>query len=62
MPMAIASPWVSDSNFSVSRKYDKKNVNGKVQFVLMQQMEKCALDVLVAPDLLLEGIDFYSKN
>lgn len=43
-------------------KYDKKNVNGKVQFVLMQKMEKCALDVLVEPELLLEGIDFYSKS
>ena len=42
-------------------KFDKKNVNGKVQFVLMESMEKCMLDVLVQPALLLEGMNFYAQ-
>jgi len=40
-------------------KYDKKNVNGKVNFVLLNKMESCKIDIQVNKDLLVEGIEYY---
>lgn len=43
-------------------KYDKKNVSGKVNFVLLDTLEHCQLDVQLSTDTILEGLDFYVKN
>lgn len=43
-------------------KYDKKNVSGKVNFVLLDSLEKCQLDVKVNPDLVKEGLLYYMEN
>lgn len=40
-------------------KYDKKNVNGKINFVLAKEMEQCVLDVQVPAELLSKGVDYY---
>ena len=40
-------------------QFDKKNVNGKVNFVLLTQMENCKIDVQVDRDLLIEGLNYY---
>ena len=40
-------------------KYDKKNVSGKVNFVLLEQMEKCALDIKLDPELIQKGLLYY---
>ena len=40
-------------------QYDKKNVNGKVNFVLLEDMEQCVIDVQVADELLVEGLNYY---
>jgi 3-dehydroquinate synthase len=42
-------------------KYDKKNVSGKVNFVLLEAMETCLIDVQVNPDLLKEGLLYYME-
>ncbi len=42
-------------------RYDKKNVNGKVNFVLLESMERCKLDVQVPSELLNEGIEYYLR-
>lgn len=42
-------------------KFDKKNVSGKVNFVLLENMEKCILDLTVSNSLLLEGFAFYAE-
>ncbi len=39
--------------------YDKKNVNGKVFFVLLNEMEDCSIDRQVPDELILEGLDYY---
>jgi 3-dehydroquinate synthase len=41
--------------------YDKKNVNGQVNFVLLKDLENCVWDVVVNEDLLLEGFDYYAE-
>ena len=43
-------------------QYDKKNVSGKVNFVLLDRLEKCQLDVSVNPDLVKEGLLYYMEN
>lgn len=43
-------------------KYDKKNVSGKVNFVLVEALETCQLDVQIDPNLIEEGILFYMEN
>ncbi len=40
-------------------QYDKKNINGKVNFVLLENLEECKLDVLVDDALLVEGLEYY---
>jgi 3-dehydroquinate synthase len=40
-------------------QYDKKNVNGKVNFVLLDKMESCKIDIHVNKELLVEGIEYY---
>jgi len=40
-------------------QYDKKNVNGQVNFVLLENLEECKLDVLVEDSLLLAGLEYY---
>ena len=40
-------------------KYDKKNVSGKVNFVLVEKLEKCKLDIQLSPEMIREGIDYY---
>ncbi len=43
-------------------QYDKKNVNGQVNFVLLDKMESCKIDIQVNPDLLVAGIQYYIKS
>ncbi|MFD1316308.1 3-dehydroquinate synthase [Namhaeicola litoreus] len=40
--------------------YDKKNVSGQVNFVLLKEMENCIWDINVHEDLLLEGFAYYA--
>lgn len=42
-------------------KYDKKNVSGKVNFVLLEQMEKCKLDIHLDPELIQKGLLYYMR-
>ncbi len=42
-------------------QYDKKNVNGKVNFVLLKQMEKCEIDVQINNELIIEGLNYYQQ-
>lgn len=42
-------------------QFDKKNINGKVNFVLLNQLENCLIDVQVTDDLLLEGLEYFIK-
>lgn len=39
--------------------YDKKNVNGKVNFILLKNLEECEIDVQVPDDLITEGLEYY---
>ena len=39
-------------------KYDKKNVSGRINFVLLDDMESCRLDMQVGSDLLKEGLRY----
>ncbi len=39
--------------------YDKKNIGGKVLFVLLNQMEDCSIDNRVPDDLIPEGLNYY---
>jgi len=41
-------------------KFDKKNVSGKVNFVLLETLEKCKLDIQLPADLIEEGLLFYA--
>lgn len=43
-------------------KYDKKNVSGRINFVLVEKLENCKLDVQLSPELIQEGIHYYIKN
>ena len=43
-------------------KYDKKNVSGKVNFVLLEDMEKCHMDVQIDPQLVKEGFRYYMQK
>ena len=43
-------------------KYDKKNVSGKVNFVLLEALETCRMDVQIDADLIKEGILYYMEN
>ena len=40
-------------------KHDKKNVNGQVNFVLLNDFEKFQLDCKVSNELIIESIEFY---
>lgn len=42
-------------------KFDKKNVSGRINFVLLQDMESCKIDQQVSPDLIREGLLYSSK-
>jgi len=42
-------------------QFDKKNVSGKVNFVLLNQMEKCEIDVQVNDELIIEGLQYYTN-
>ena len=39
--------------------YDKKNVQGRVLFVLLSSLEQCSLDVQIDPALVQEGLRYY---
>ncbi len=39
--------------------YDKKNVNGKVNFILLKNIEECEIDVQVPDDIIEEGLSYY---
>lgn len=39
--------------------YDKKNVNGKINFILLKNIEQCEIDVQVPDDLIIEGLEYY---
>ena len=41
-------------------QYDKKNVSGKINFVLLNAIESCELDMQVNKELLREGLKFYN--
>ena len=41
-------------------KHDKKNVNGNVNFVLLNDFENHQLDCIVSEELLLESIEYYN--
>lgn len=40
-------------------KFDKKNVHGKVNFVLLDTIENCKLDIQLNPELIEEGLRYY---
>ncbi|NIJ45704.1 3-dehydroquinate synthase [Wenyingzhuangia heitensis] len=40
-------------------KHDKKNVNGQVNFVLLESIETCKIDCKVSVDLIQESLDYY---
>lgn len=42
-------------------QYDKKNVNGIVNFILLKKMEQCEIDVQVDEKLLIEGLNYYNS-
>jgi len=42
-------------------KHDKKNVNGQVNFVLLNDYEDCKLDCKVPVDLIIESFNFYNS-
>ncbi len=42
-------------------QYDKKNVNGIVNFILLKKMEQCEIDVQVDNNLLVEGLNYYQQ-
>lgn len=42
-------------------KHDKKNVNGQVNFVLLNDYEKFKIDCKVSTELILESIQFYNN-
>lgn len=39
--------------------FDKKNVNGIINFILLKEIEQCEIDVQVHNDLLIEGLKYY---
>ncbi len=43
-------------------KYDKKNVSGKVNFVLLERMENCKLDIQLDPKLIEKGLLYYMQS
>ena len=43
-------------------KYDKKNVSGKVNFVLLEGLEKCRMDIQIDPELVREGFLYYMQK
>jgi 3-dehydroquinate synthase len=42
-------------------KHDKKNVNGQVNFVLLNEYEDCKIDCKVPGELILESMEFYNS-
>lgn len=40
-------------------KHDKKNVNGQVNFVLLEEIEKCKIDCKVSVELIKASLDYY---
>ena len=42
--------------------YDKKNVKGRVNFVLLKDFEDCRIDVQVPDELLTEGLEYYLRE
>ncbi|MCF6296752.1 MAG: 3-dehydroquinate synthase [Flavobacteriaceae bacterium] len=42
-------------------QYDKKNVNGIVNFILLEKMKQCKIDVQVNKELLIEGLNYYRQ-
>lgn len=41
--------------------YDKKNVSGIVNFILLKDIEQCEIDVQVNNELLIEGLKYYQE-
>lgn len=41
--------------------FDKKNVSGKINFVLLDRMEHCQIDQQLEPELIREGFSFFSE-
>ena len=42
-------------------KHDKKNTHGRINFVLLEAIGKCRLDVVVDEKLIYEAFDYYDK-
>ncbi len=40
--------------------YDKKNVSGVIHFVLLEDMERCKIDQRITPELIREGLLYFS--
>ncbi|MEO9571664.1 MAG: 3-dehydroquinate synthase [Polaribacter sp.] len=49
------------SNIIELLKHDKKNVNGQVNFVLLNDFENHKIDCKVPEDLIMESMEFYNK-
>jgi len=43
-------------------KHDKKNINGQVNFVLLEAMGTCKIDCKVSPELIIESLDYYLED
>lgn len=43
-------------------KYDKKNVNGAVNYILLEAVEKFVIDVKAPTDLIKAGFDYYNSG
>ena len=43
-------------------KYDKKNSQGKVKFVLLHSLGQPAIDVEVPPEDIFDAFEFYQNN
>ncbi len=41
--------------------FDKKNVNGIINFILLKEIEQCEIDVQVHNDLLIDGLKYYLR-
>jgi 3-dehydroquinate synthase len=42
-------------------KHDKKNINGQVNFVLLNDFEDCKIDCKVSAELIIESMEFYNS-
>jgi len=41
--------------------FDKKNVSGRINFVLLDSMEHCKIDQEISPELIREGLLYFAE-